>query len=263
MRISTRGRYCTRMMLELALEYGKGPIFLKEIAEKQEVSMKYLSQLLLPLKVAGLITGTKGAHGGYMLAKPPKDIKLSDIITAVEGSLNPAECVDNPSDNFAWGLFAARGKKLPLPEEFTKEDFHSKLYGVRAGGSTDCIALYKEAREEGSEVDVYITDQGHNVGTINKRISDYHSQNPSVPMPKAAVIIDFSGRRNAMYTKNLEDGLKKAGIPVATMPPEALKESALISQSVAAAVKGEMAIIDAILDTPLPKLPKWWDTVKK
>ena len=96
MKISTRGRYSTRMMLELGLGYGKGPILLKEIAKSQDISMKYLSQLILPLKVAGLIMGTRGAHGGYLLTRPPEDIKLSEIITSVEGSLNPVECVDNP-----------------------------------------------------------------------------------------------------------------------------------------------------------------------
>ncbi|MCJ7665326.1 MAG: Rrf2 family transcriptional regulator [Actinobacteria bacterium] len=96
MKISTRGRYSTRMMLELGLKYGKGPALLKEIAESQDISMKYLSQLILPLRVAGLIMGTRGAHGGYLLTKPPEDIKLSEIIIAVEGSLSPVECVDNP-----------------------------------------------------------------------------------------------------------------------------------------------------------------------
>ncbi len=96
MKISTRGRYSTRMMLELGLKYGKGPTLLKDIAKSQEISMKYLSQLVLPLKVAGLIMGTRGAHGGYLLTKPPEDIKLSEIVTSVEGSLNPVECVDNP-----------------------------------------------------------------------------------------------------------------------------------------------------------------------
>ena len=71
-------------------------MLLKDIAKKQDVSVKYLSQLILPLKVAGLINGTKGAHGGYMLARPPEEIRLSEIINAVEGSLNPVECVDNP-----------------------------------------------------------------------------------------------------------------------------------------------------------------------
>ena len=96
MRISTRGRYSTRMMLELGLKFGKGPTLLKIIAESQDISMKYLSQLVMPLKIAGLIMGTRGAHGGYLLTRPPQDIKLSEIIIAVEGSLSPVECVDNP-----------------------------------------------------------------------------------------------------------------------------------------------------------------------
>lgn len=96
MKISTRGRYSTRMMLELGLRHGNGPTLLKEIAESQDISMKYLSQLVLPLKIAGLIMGTRGAHGGYLLAKPPEEIRLSDIVTALEGSLNPVECIDNP-----------------------------------------------------------------------------------------------------------------------------------------------------------------------
>jgi Rrf2 family protein len=58
--------------------------------------MKYLCQLILPLKVAGLIISTRGAHGGYFLGKLPEEIMLSEIITSVEGSLNPVECVDNP-----------------------------------------------------------------------------------------------------------------------------------------------------------------------
>ena len=182
---------------------------------------------------------------------------------AMDNAATIAECVDKPATNFGWGLFSSRGQQLPLPAEFTKEDFYKILYGVRAGGSTDCIALYAEARKAGAEIDIYVTDQGHNVGTINKRIDDFHAANPNVPKPKAAVIIDFSGNRNAQYTAQLEDGMRKAGIPVAKMTPESLKESALIPQAVATAIKGEMAVLDEILDTPLPFLPKWWNNVRK
>jgi len=182
---------------------------------------------------------------------------------AMDNATTIAECVDNPSENFGWGLFAITGRKLPLPKQFTKEGFYGSLYGCRAGGSTDCIALYGEARKMGAEVDIYITDQGHNIGTISKRIEEYHAANPDMKKPKAAVIVDFSGNRNAAYVCALEDGLKKAGIPVAIMKPEALKESALIPQSVATAVKGEMAVLDTILETPLPKLPRWWNSVRK
>jgi len=95
MRISTRGRYSTRLMLELAIHYGEKPVLLKDISSSQEISLKYLAQLIIPLKIAGLLKATRGAHGGYFLARHPKDIKLSEIIAAVEGSLNIIECVDN------------------------------------------------------------------------------------------------------------------------------------------------------------------------
>jgi Rrf2 family protein len=117
MKLSTRGRYSTRFMIELALYYNKGPILLKEICKSQQISLKYLSQLVIPLKIAGLIKTSRGAHGGYFLARPPEEIKLSEIITAVEGSLNPVECIDNPeicerSDNCVTKvIWAEVGKK--------------------------------------------------------------------------------------------------------------------------------------------------------
>lgn len=96
MKLSSMSRYSARLMVELALNYSKGPIFLKDISKSQEISFKYLSQLVMPLKIAGLVKSTRGAHGGYFLARPPKDIRLSEIILAVEGTLNPVECIDNP-----------------------------------------------------------------------------------------------------------------------------------------------------------------------
>lgn len=170
-----------------------------------------------------------------------------------------AECVNDPSSNFRWGLFGSRGKELSLPKEFTKEDFFQSLYGITANmGSTDCIALYPEARKFGADVDIYVTDQGHNVGTISKRIEEFHARNPDVAKPRAAVIIDFSGNRNARNLNVLETELKKAEIPVAIILPDALNESALVAQSVRAAMIGEMAVINEILDVELPSLPKWW-----
>ena len=95
MRLSTRGRYSTRLMIELAFHYGEKPVLLKDISNSQEISLKYLAQLMMPLKIAGLIKSSRGAHGGYFLSKHPKDIKLSEIIVAVEGPFNLVECVDN------------------------------------------------------------------------------------------------------------------------------------------------------------------------
>ena len=97
MKFSTRSRYSTRLMLELALNYNKGPVLLKDISKSQEISLKYLAQLIIPLKIAGLINSSRGAHGGYFLSRAPKDVKLSEIIVAVDGPLNLVECVDNPA----------------------------------------------------------------------------------------------------------------------------------------------------------------------
>ena len=97
MRLSTRSRYGTRLMLKLALNYTKGPVFLKNIAQEEEISEKYLSHLVIHLKASGLISSSRGAHGGYRLAKSPKLITVKDIVQALEGNLSTVECVKNPS----------------------------------------------------------------------------------------------------------------------------------------------------------------------
>jgi Rrf2 family cysteine metabolism transcriptional repressor len=91
--LSTRGRYGLKMMLELALNYGKGAMPLKDIARKQSLSDTYLEQLISPLRKSGLVNSTRGAQGGYELAKQPSEIKVGDIIRVLEGSLAPAQCV--------------------------------------------------------------------------------------------------------------------------------------------------------------------------
>ncbi len=95
MQLSTRARYATRAMIELTLFYGKGPLQLKEIAKKQGISDKYLEQVLTFLRKEGFILTQKGNRGGYLLAKPPGEITLYDVIRSVEGSLAPVACVDN------------------------------------------------------------------------------------------------------------------------------------------------------------------------
>jgi Rrf2 family protein len=97
MKLSTRGRYGVRLMFDLALHYGEGPIFLKDIAERQAISAKYLWQLINPLKTTRLITSTRGAHGGYVLGRAPDNICLKEILDVLEGSLCLVDCVDNAS----------------------------------------------------------------------------------------------------------------------------------------------------------------------
>jgi Rrf2 family protein len=87
MKISTKIRYGTRAMLELACHYGEGPIELKEIAKRESISLKYLEQVIVPLRTAGLVKSVRGSKGGYSLAKPPSDICLNDLIEILEGPL--------------------------------------------------------------------------------------------------------------------------------------------------------------------------------
>lgn len=96
MKLSTRGRYGTRAMLDLATRFGEGPILVRDIARRQEISERYLEQILTPLRVAGLVRVVRGARGGFTLAKPPSEIRLSDLIQVMEGSTAPVECVDDP-----------------------------------------------------------------------------------------------------------------------------------------------------------------------
>lgn len=96
MKLSTRGRYGVRAMLELAMHKQAGPLALQEMAGRQGISAKYLEQLLIPLKAAGLVTSVRGAKGGYLLALPPDKISLYDIVRTLEGPLAVVECVQDP-----------------------------------------------------------------------------------------------------------------------------------------------------------------------
>jgi Rrf2 family protein len=96
MKISTKIRYGARAMLELAYRYGEGPVELKEIAKKENISLKYLEQVIIPLRAAGLIKSIRGSKGGYSLAKRPSEICLNDLIEILEGPINLVECLKDP-----------------------------------------------------------------------------------------------------------------------------------------------------------------------
>ena len=96
MKISTKGRYATRAMLDLALHYEKKPVLLKDISARQGISLRYLEQIVSPLIAAKLVNSTRGPKGGVSLARPPRKIRLLDIILVLEGPIAPVDCVDNP-----------------------------------------------------------------------------------------------------------------------------------------------------------------------
>ena len=96
MKLSTRGRYGTRVLLDLALHEGKEPIPLKDIAQRQQISLLYLEHIIAPLISVGMIRSTRGAHGGVQLARPPQEIKLSEVLGVLEGSIAPVDCINDP-----------------------------------------------------------------------------------------------------------------------------------------------------------------------
>ena len=93
MKISTRGRYAIRLMLDLAVYYNGGPVSLKDIAKRQNVSDKYLEQIISALHKAGLVKSIRGSHGGYCLSFPPCKYTAGQILRVVEGNMSPMDCV--------------------------------------------------------------------------------------------------------------------------------------------------------------------------
>ena len=98
LRLSTKGRYGTRLMLNLAHRFreGNGAVILKEISEQEEISIRYLEQIIIPLKLGKLVKSTRGAGGGYTLARNPAEITLTEILHALEGTCCLVECVEDP-----------------------------------------------------------------------------------------------------------------------------------------------------------------------
>lgn len=96
MKLSTRTRYGVRLMLALARNYGGGSVFLKDIAREEDISEKYLSQIIIPLRGTGLVNSSRGAHGGYTLARAPGEITLRQIVEPLEGDCL-VDCVNNPA----------------------------------------------------------------------------------------------------------------------------------------------------------------------
>ena len=93
MRISTKGRYGLRTLMDIAIHQSKGAVTLNEIAKRQDISVKYLWQVINPLKTSGMLSVTRGAKGGYVLARRPEEITMLEIVTILEGPLSLVECL--------------------------------------------------------------------------------------------------------------------------------------------------------------------------
>jgi Rrf2 family protein len=98
MKISTRGRYALRLMLDLAMQDPEEYVTIKSVAQRQEISDKYLEQIITALTRAGYVKSVRGAHGGYRLAKPPEEYTVGMILRMIEGDLVPVSCMgDDPN----------------------------------------------------------------------------------------------------------------------------------------------------------------------
>ena len=93
MKLSTKGEYASRAMLELALRYDDGPLHIRDISAAQGIPERFLEQILLLLKRTGYLRSKKGPHGGYFLSKPPSRISVAEVIRVMDGPLAPIECV--------------------------------------------------------------------------------------------------------------------------------------------------------------------------
>ena len=94
MKISTKGRYALRMLIDLASNHEDGYISLKDIAERQDISKKYLEQIVPMLNKSGILRTNRGNKGGYMLAKAPNELTVGDVLRATEGNLAPVSCLE-------------------------------------------------------------------------------------------------------------------------------------------------------------------------
>lgn len=141
MKVSTRARYGLRMMIELARELKKEDIVqLGKIAKITHLSEKYLAQLAISLKKAGLIVGVSGKKGGYLLGRQPENIKIGEIVDAMTGQIGLTDCVSNPEICLNYSFCEARiiwtilsGRISEILDKFTLADMLNKNYldGIR------------------------------------------------------------------------------------------------------------------------------------
>lgn len=115
MKLSTKGRYGVKAMVDLAINYGEEPVSIKSISERQKISEYYLEQLFSPLRKADIIKSVRGAQGGYVLSRPPEEITVAEVINVLEGPIEISQCLDEDScsniDNCATRLLWARIKE--------------------------------------------------------------------------------------------------------------------------------------------------------
>jgi len=108
MKLSTRTRYGTRALLDLARHEDNRPVQLKDIASRQNISLPYLEHIITPLVGAGIVRSTRGARGGLQLSRHPNELKLSEVVQLLEGTNMPVDCINNPESCTRSGFCVTR-----------------------------------------------------------------------------------------------------------------------------------------------------------
>lgn len=143
MKISTKGQYALEIVVDLAVTVGSEQLeSLRNIADRRKLSEKYLERIIKELKQRGIVKSVRGAHGGYCLGKPPKDITIKEVLVAVEGELAPVRCLTGESDcEFSCDL---------CPTRSTWGDLWEIILNATNGITIEQIIRRKEEIEAGS-----------------------------------------------------------------------------------------------------------------
>jgi Rrf2 family protein len=141
MKLSKRTRYGFRLMVELAKSFEKGPLSIKEIAARQNISDKYLEQIIMHLKTVGPVTAVRGPKGGYMLSLSPSQITLKSLFDIFEGPCGIVECVQNPSECKRADACLSRKLWVTLEEKISETLSSTTLEDLIAGDPADLIPL--------------------------------------------------------------------------------------------------------------------------
>ena len=157
LQMSTRGRYGVRLMVALALRFGSGSVLLKDVARQEGISEKYLGQIIIPLKAAGLVISQRGSRGGYALARPPEGVTVRDVVEAIEGSIAPVPCVD-PAAGAGVGECGENPAGCERATTCVATGVWRKLRDdiVASLASFTLARLARQAREMGQPVDNYV-----------------------------------------------------------------------------------------------------------
>ena len=131
MKISTKGRYGLRLMVELALVYRQRLLPLKEVAKNQDISDKYLEQIIAPLGKSGLVVSVRGAQGGYALSRDPSEITVRDVLRAVEGGMALVDCLGDGCERKAFAWLTASGSSSRRRSRKPRRGLHSRISSAR------------------------------------------------------------------------------------------------------------------------------------